>query len=236
MGENKDKVVISLGGSLVYPQGGVDTDFLKRFNKFIREELAANPKRQFFIIVGGGTIARHYRDAGREVVGHELSPDDLDWLGIHATKMNAHLIRTIFRDIAHQFVLKHYEIIRKVTEPVVIGSGWKPGWSTDFCSTLMAEDYRVNEIINMSNIEMVYDKDPKKHKDAKPIAKTTWSEFRKIVGDDWIPGLNVPFDPIASKRAQELGLKVVILDGKNLTNLKHYMHGEKFVGTEVNPD
>src|SRR5688572_3079970 len=114
MGDTKDRIIMSLGGSLVYPNGGVDIEFLKRFNKFIREELAANPNRQFFIVVGGGTIARHYRDAGRSVVGHELSPDDLDWLGIHATKMNAHLIRTIFRDIAHQYVLKHYEIIRKV--------------------------------------------------------------------------------------------------------------------------
>jgi len=236
MGDTKDKIVISLGGSLVYPQGGLDTDFLKRFNKFIREELAANPNRQFFIIVGGGTIARHYRDGGRQVVGHELSPDDLDWLGIHATKLNAHLIRTIFRDIAHQFVLKHYEIIRKVTEPVVVGSGWKPGWSTDFCATLMAEDYRVSEIVNLSNIKMAYTKDPKKYKDAEPIKETTWSEFRKIVGDTWVPGLNVPFDPIASKRAQELGLKVVILDGKDLANLRKYMHGEKYVGTAINPD
>ncbi len=236
MGETKDKIVISLGGSLVYPNGGVDVDFLKRFNKFIREELAKNPKRQFFIVVGGGTIARHYKDAGASVVGHELSPDDLDWLGIHATKMNAHLIRTIFRDIAHQYVLKHYEIIRKVSEPVVVGSGWKPGWSTDFCATLMAEDYRVDKIINMSNIKMVYDKDPGKFKDAKPIKKISWKEFRKIVGDKWTPGLNVPFDPIAAKRAQELGLKVVVLDGKNLANLRNYMNGEKYIGTTIEPD
>lgn len=235
MGDAKNKIIISLGGSLVYPNGGVNVNFLKRFNKFIREELAQDPNRQFFIVVGGGFIARHYRDAGRDVLGHELSPDDLDWLGIHATKMNAHLIRTIFRDIAHQYVLKHYEIIRKVSEPVVVGSGWKPGWSTDYCATLMAEDYRVDEIINMSNIKMVYDKDPKEFKNAKPIRKTTWKKFRKIVGDKWIPGLNVPFDPIASKRAEEMELKVVILDGDNLKNLRSYMHGEEFVGTIIEP-
>ncbi len=236
MGNSKERIIMSLGGSLVYPHGGVDVEFLKQFNKFIREELAKNPNRQFFIVVGGGTIARHYRDAGRDVLGHELTPDDLDWLGIHATKMNAHLIRTIFRDIAHQFVLKHYEIIRKVTEPVVVGSGWKPGWSTDFCATLMAEDYRVNEIINMSNIKMVYDKDPKEFKDAKPIKNITWKNFRKIVGDTWAPGLNVPFDPIAAKRSEELGLKVVILDGENLENLRNYINGKEFIGTMITPE
>lgn len=233
MVDSKEKIVMSLGGSLVYPKGGVDVEFLKAFNQFIREELAKNPNRQFFIVVGGGSIARHYRDAGRSVLGHELSPDDLDWLGIHATKMNAHLIRTIFRDIAHQYVLKHYEIIRKVTEPVVVGSGWKPGWSTDYCATLMAEDYRVDEIINLSNIQMVYDKDPREFKNAKPIENVSWKDFRKIVGDKWIPGLNVPFDPIAAKRAQELGLKVIILDGKNLDNLRKCITGDKFIGTTI---
>src|SRR3989338_4625454 len=115
-----DKIVISVGGSLIVPNGGIDTKFLTNLNKFIREQLAENNNRQFFLIVGGGKIARQYRDAGEEVVGHKITRDDLDWLGIHATKMNAHLVRTIFRDIAHHFVLKHYEIIRKVEEPVVV--------------------------------------------------------------------------------------------------------------------
>jgi uridylate kinase len=88
----------------------------------------------------------------------------------------------------------------------------------------------------MSNIKMAYDKDPKKHKDAKPIKEATWPEFRNIVGDTWTPGLNVPFDPIASKRAEELGLKVVILDGKDLSNLRKHLRGGKFVGTVINPD
>ena len=67
MSNTKDKVVLSLGGSLVVPDGGIDVAFLKEFNKFIRDSLKNNPDRQFFIVMGGGTIARHYRDAGEEV-------------------------------------------------------------------------------------------------------------------------------------------------------------------------
>src|SRR3990172_2729252 len=161
MGSNfTEKVVISVGGSLIYPNGGIDTKFLSNLNKFVRTELAANNNRQFFLITGGGAIARHYRDAGAQVLGHELTRDDLDWLGIHATKMNAHLVRTIFRDIAHPYILKHYEIIRKVTEPIVVAAGWKPGWSTDFDAILLCEDYGSRTVINLTNIEKVYDKDP----------------------------------------------------------------------------
>lgn len=228
-----EKIVISVGGSLIAPDTGVNTKFLKELNTFIRGQLANNPNRQFFLVSGGGAIARQYRDAGREVLGHDLTRDDLDYLGIHATKLNAHLIRTVFRDIAHPYILKHYEIIRKVQEPVVVAAGWKPGWSTDYCALLVCEDYGVTQMINMSNIKQVYDKDPKKFPDAKPIDKINWADFRKIVGDDWTPGLNAPFDPIAAKKAEDLGTKVVVLHGEDFQNLENYFTGKDFVGTVI---
>ena len=229
----KDKIVMSIGGSLIVPDGGIDTKFLKELNEFIRKQLAKNKNRQFFLVVGGGTIARHYRDAGREVIGHELTRDDLDWLGIHATKLNAHLVRTIFRDIAHPYIIKHYEIITKATEPVVVAAGWKPGWSTDYDAVLLCEDYHVKEIINLSNISQVFNKDPRKFKDAKPIDRITWKNFKKLVGDEWIPGMNAPFDPVAAQKAEEEGVKVAVLSGHDFKNLEKYFKGEKFLGTVI---
>ena len=104
----KDRIVMSIGGSLVVPNGGIDTKFLSELNAFIREQLAKNPNRQFFLVIGGGSTAGHYIDAGKKVIGGELTRDDLDWLGIHTTKLNAHLVRTIFRDID---VLKNANLI-----------------------------------------------------------------------------------------------------------------------------
>ena len=228
-----DKIIISVGGSLVVPNGGIDTTFLTKFNSFIRKQLAKNRNRQFFLVIGGGTTSRHYRDAGRTVLGHELTHDDLDWIGIHATKLNAHLVRTIFRDVAHPYILKHYEIIRKVEEPVVVAAGWKPGWSTDYPAVLLCEDYSAKTIINLSNIDKVYDKDPRKFKNAKSYDKISWDAFRKIVGDKWTPGIHAPFDPVAAKKAQELGVKVVVMDGSHLENLENYLNGKKFVGTVI---
>lgn len=230
---SEEKIVISLGGSLIVPNGGIDISFLKQFNLFIREQLSKNPNRQFFIVAGGGGTTRHYQDAARNVLDDDIVDEDLDWLGLHATRLNAHLVRTIFRDIAHPYILKHYEIIRKVKESVVVGAGWKPGWSTDFCSAMICEDYNVRTIVNMSNIDMAYDDDPRTNPNAKPIRKIKWADFRKIVGDVWTPGMNKPFDPIASKKANELGLKVIIVKGTNFVNLKNYFEGRDFVGTVI---
>lgn len=232
----KEKIVLSLGGSLVVPEGGIDVAFLKNFNNFIRKSLEKNPDLQFFVVVGGGTIARQYRDAGENVLGHALTHEDLDWLGIHATRLNAQLIRTIFRDIAHPHLIKHYEIIRKVVEPVVVAAGWKPGWSTDFCAVLVCEDYDVTKIVNLSNIDRAYDSDPRKNPDAKPIEKCSWTEFRKLVGEKWTPGMNAPFDPVASRQAQELGITTVILKGTDFDNLTNYLEGREFIGTTIEGD
>lgn len=229
----KDKIVISVGGSLVVPDGGVDTKFLSGLNNFIREKLAENSNRQFFIVVGGGITARHYRDAGKVVLGKDLSEDDLDWIGIHATRLNAHLLRTIFRDIANPSIIKNYEHAKKADEPVVIGAGWKPGWSTDYDAVLLCEHYGIKELINLSNIEKVYDKDPRQNSDAKAIDKISWPDFRRLIGEKWTPGMNVPFDPVASKKAEELGIKVVIMKGGDWNNLNNYLEGNKITGTII---
>lgn len=233
MYQGREKIVVSLGGSLIVPNGGIDIQFLKKFNEFIRKKLAEDNNRQFFIVAGGGATARHYRDAGRTVLEHELTADDLDWLGIHATRLNAHLVRTIFRDLAHPHLVKHYEIIRKVDESIIVAAGWQPGWSTDFCAVMLCEDYNVRSIVNLSNIQMVHDKDPRTNPDAKPLPHISWSQYRDIVGDEWIPGMNAPFDPVASSKAQQLGLCVVVLQGDNFENLAHFFDGKTFVGTVI---
>ncbi|HEV2340008.1 MAG TPA: UMP kinase [Patescibacteria group bacterium] len=228
-----DKIVMSIGGSLVVPNGGIDTDFLTKLNAFVRSQLASYPNRQFFLVIGGGGTARHYRDAGKTVVRYRITDEDLDWLGVHATRLNAHLVRTIFHDIAHPHIIEHYEIIRKVTEPVVVGAGWKPGWSTDYDAVILCEDYNVQTIINLSNITKVYTGDPKKDPNARPIDTISWADFRKLVGETWKPGMNVPFDPIAAKRAQMLGLTVVVLEGRDFDNLQNYFDDKPFVGTII---
>lgn len=230
--DKKKPIIVSLGGSLVVPNGGIDTKYLASFNSFIREKVANNWR--FFIVVGGGATARRYIDAGQKVVG-SLTDWDLDWLGIHTTHLNAHLLRTIFQDIAHPRIIQNYEKkIKNLTQPLVVAAGWKPGCSTDYDAVVLARDYRARVVVNMSNIVSVYDKDPKKHKDAQPLHKLTWEQFEKIIGSKWKPGSNYPFDPIATKLAKKLGLTVYVI-GKDLDNLDGLLRGKKFEGTVISP-
>lgn len=233
MTNEKSTFVLSLGGSLVVPDG-IDTKFLSDFHEFIRHQVSAK-KRRFFIVVGGGAVARRYIDAGQKVRGTNLNSADVDWLGIHATRLNAQLVRTIFQDIADPRVIKHYEIILKIDKPVAIAAGWKPGWSTDYDAVTLCQDYNISTVVNLTNIDQVYTKDPRKFRDAKPMIEATWAQYRTLSGDKWIPGMNLPFDPIASKLAQKLGVTVKIVNGRNLANLEKALNQEQFHGTTIHP-
>lgn len=229
MDKNKP-IIISLGGSLVIPNSGMDTKFLSEFNTFIREKISQGFR--FFIVVGGGATARHYIEEAKKIAGH-ITNWDLDFLGIHTTRLNAHLLRTIFQDVAHPRIIANYEKkIQNLKQPVVIAAGWKPGFSTDYDAVILARDYHAEIIINMSNVTQVYDRDPKKYPDAKPIHKISWEEFTKIVGNKWNPGSNLPFDPIATKLAKDVGISVYVI-GKDLGNLDAILNGQNFVGTVI---
>jgi uridylate kinase len=119
------------------------------------------------------------------------------------------------------------------TEPVLTAAGWKPGWSTDYVATRLAKRFGAKVLLNLSNIDYVFDKDPRLFSDAKKIKNISWKNFRKIVGNKWDPGMNAPFDPVASRLADQIGLKVVVMNGKKIKNIESLLEGKKFVGTII---
>ncbi|KKR71241.1 aspartate kinase [Candidatus Roizmanbacteria bacterium RIFCSPLOWO2_01_FULL_40_14] len=226
----QQSIILSLGGSLIVPNGGIDTSFLKEFNDFIRRHIQIS--RRFFIITGGGGTCRNYQQAAQAVV--DVPNEDLDWLGIHATRLNAHLIRTIFRDIARPQIIESYDEIQDIGNySLIIGSGWKPGWSTDYDTVMMCKFYGAKTIVNMSNTDGVYTADPRKDPQAKRIDRMSWKEYRVMFGDKWVPGFSSPIDPIAAKLSDELGLTIITLAGKDLRNVEKAIEGKDFIGTTI---
>lgn len=222
-------VVISLGGSLIVPKTGIDVGFLAAFRKLIIMQVRQG--RRFVLICGGGKTSREYQRAASDVI--PLTRDDLDWLGIHATRLNAHLLRTLLRGVAEPRVVSDPAEARGSRRKVLVAAGWQPGCSTDYDAVLLAQRLGATTIINLSNITYVFDRDPKKDAGAKAIPRMTWKEFRRLFGGRWDPGLNVPFDPVASKAAERSGMRVIIADGADLANLAHVLAGAPFTGTVI---
>ena len=98
---------------------------------------------------------------------------------------------------------------------------------------LLAERFNAPTVINLSNIAKVYTDDPRVNPEAKPIDEISWKEFRQIVGDEWVPGKNVPFDPVASLHAQKAGLSVICAAGRDIENLRAILDGKPFTGTKI---
>jgi uridylate kinase len=221
--------LISLGGSLICPPGGPDAKFLGKFRDLILK--LSRRGRRFVIICGGGTVCRQYQKVGEKL---GLTPVERDWVGIYATQFNALFVRALFRKSAHpDIVTDPAKAPTDAKEKVIFGAGHEPGCSTDTDAVAMAKAFGADAVVNLSNIKFVYDKDPNEHPDAKPFKNLTWKEYRRMFGGPWKPGLSRPFDPVASREAEKLGLRVAILDGADLKNVEKALAGEKFRGTEI---
>lgn len=228
-----ETIVMSVGGSLIVPES-IDTTFLSDLRNLIEDQVHTSG-RHFIIIAGGGRTARRYQDAAGAV--SELDPEDLDWMGIHATRLNGHLLRTIFRDIAHPVMITNPDEIMDVPKktPLIIAAGYRPGASTDLRAVQIAINLGATKIINLSNIDYVYTADPRIDPDAQKIEHTTWHEFMKLIPTEWNPGLSSPFDPVAARVAESHNLEVTIINGTKISELENYLAGKAFIGTRIHP-
>lgn len=223
-----ETIIISLGGSLVVPNE-IDVGFLRGFKNLILEEIKRG--RRFFIIVGGGRTCRNYQKAAQEI--SEVSNEELDWIGIASLKLNAELVRVIFGENAHGRVVDNLSEKLSFEKPIIIGAAYKPGNSTDWDAVLAAQNVGAKKIINLSNTDYVYDSDPKKNPNAKKIEELSWADYRKLIPKEWNPGLNTPFDPVASEMAEKEKIEVIIMNGKPIKNFAKCLNGEKFLGTVI---
>ena len=226
--ERSTPVVVSLGGSLVVPDE-VAARFVERFCALVRRDVASG--RRFVVIVGGGALARRFQKALREARA-DASAEDLDWIGIYATHLNAHLLRLALGSVASPEVLTSDDGIPDAASAVVLGAGLFPGRSTDYATVLAATKVGAKAIANLSNVTHVYDRDPKDNPDAKPFSKLSWGEYRALIPEHATPGLHAPFDPEASRLAAEHGISVAIM-GSDLSNFERYLSGDGFEGTTI---
>jgi uridylate kinase len=225
--------VISLGGSIVAPDR-VDAPFLSDFFSLVSSYLDKDKSRKLILVVGGGAPARLYQKAYRDISG---SPDndEQDWIGIAATRLNGQLLKAVFSGYCKDPLVTDPTAEISFDGQVLVAAGWKPGFSTDYDAVLLGERFGADSVINLSNITKVYTDDPRTNPEAKPLDTISWPDFIKIVGTEWVPGKNAPFDPVATAKASKMGIKVIVAGGRDIENLGKILMEEydSFEGTVI---
>ena len=223
----KETIVISLGGSTIVPDK-INISFLKEFRKLILNFTKSG--KRVVVVAGGGGTNVIYNKAAQKIT--KIKSIDLDWLGIATTKLNAELLRVIFGNSAYKEVVVNPTENLKTTKNIIIGAGWLPGCSSDKDAVLWAKNLKAKTVINLTNIDYIYDKDPRKFKNAKSFKHLSWKEYKKIIGGKWIPRMNSPFDPIASRLAEKEKIRVVVMKA-SLKNLKNFLSNKEFIGSTL---
>ncbi len=212
-------VVMSVGGSLINP-GQIQIGLLKRLKSFVDRN-----RYKFILVCGGGYNARAY-PAAAKLFG--VSNVGLDEIGIKATLLNGELLRQIFKAPPVQ-----QEPKKMAFKKVLVVAGWLPGCSTDFDAVLWAKKFGTRHVFNLSNTDYVFTKDPKKFKDAIPIKRISWKDYKKMISSKWSAGLSTPFDPVASRAAEKWRMKTVCINGKRLNELRKALENKSFIGTVI---
>ncbi len=223
-------VVLSIGGSSINPTGEPDVAYVKTLAKIIRES-----KCRIGIVTGGGSSARAYAKAARALGAGEF---EADTIAIVSTKQNAGLIIAGLRAEGvevHPNVLETFEMARGANERCVVMGGTIPGITTDSDSVLLAEAIGATRLVNISNVDAIYDSDPRKNPKAKKFSKMTHKELISLaVGSDKrTAGTHFVFDMLACKLIARSKIETHFVNGAKLDDVKNAIEGKMHGGTIV---
>ena len=228
--------IVALGGSLLYGDHDVKT-WLGQLRQTI-VHLEGND-RKIGLVVGGGKPARE----GIQLAEHLLSDRfKLDEVRIAATRLNATILQTMLADIGCNVA----NVVPTTTDEaaelfesfnIVVMGGTKPGHTTDAVSVAFARDAGAAHVIIATNVSHVYSADPRKFDDAEQIETLTLHELQQITGKEALgPGESAAVDPIAVNWAIDCGLRIGVLDGRDIRRIEDALEGRPFEGTLVQPE
>ncbi|MDD2457320.1 MAG: UMP kinase [Eubacteriales bacterium] len=220
------------GESLAGGKGmGLDNDTLHRLGKTIRDLMGLGV--QVGIVVGGGNFWRGRTSEGMDRV-------TADHMGMLATAMNSlalsdaleqagavtRVISAIeMRQFAEPYIRKR--AVRHLEKGRVVifacGTG-NPFFSTDTAAALRATEIDADIIFKATNVDGVYDKDPRKHADAVRYETVTHDEVLRL-------NLGV-MDATAAALCRDNHVSIAVFSIEEPENILRLARGEK-VGTIV---
>lgn len=222
-----DKVVVSIGGSILIP-GNNDSEYIAKLADMLK---TACNDAQIAIVVGGGKTARYYAETGRALGGDDYQ---LDILGIGATRLNAQLLSLALGDMPDKVSEDPEDLVSKSAPgKIVVMGGTVPGHTTDAVAAMVAKAMKADRIVNATSVDAVYTDDPRKNPDAKKILKMTIDELGELVYKEHGASKSSVFDPLGVKLAKENKMDILIVDGRNIDELRNAILGKPINGTTV---
>jgi uridylate kinase len=225
----KRRIVIKLSGSIFNTANGKES-----ITKYARMLLEISDKFQPVVVTGGGEIARHYINIARSLGSDEAN---LDIIGIEVSRLNAKLLLVTLGDQAFSQVPKNLEevALAAASGKIVIAGGLHPGQSTNATSALIAETVKASKFLNVTDVDGIYDSDPKTNRDAKLFKKITVKECMEILGNESsMAGTYELIDIVALKVIERSKIPTQVLRS-NVNNIKHAINNNSkyHVGTEI---
>lgn len=219
--------VISVGGSAIVPYK-IDVKFLKALKQTVAK-ISKNNK--IVIVCGGGKTARDYIAAAKELGTN----DSLSCLaGIRSTKLNATLVSLALKgsvNMPDSLSEVKKEISKK--NVVVVGAlGFQPNMTSDGDAAQIAEYLKADMFINLTDVDGLFDKNPKEYKNAKFIPHISFEDFWKIASKiKFKAGQHFVLDQSGAKTIMKAKIPTIIIKGLN--NLENLVLGKTFKGTLI---
>jgi uridylate kinase len=210
-------IAISLGGSLLTgktPESRItlNPDNYMRYAEVINQLYREG--HRLMVVCGGGKPARYFIEAAKQL---DASLEIQDNLGIKSTHINALLFMAALGDTADQSRIyqRGSDLRYAPKDKILVGGGYKPGSSTDYRAVIFAKHMGAELIINATDIDGVYTKNPKVHQDAEKLPELTCLRLEEIIKQNTqqAPGEYGLFDLKGVRLAKKLDIPLVIIDG-----------------------
>ena len=223
----RPRIVIKLSGSVF----NFDTDFkiLKDYVEIIK---LINEVYQPIIIAGGGKIARFYINLARSLGFDESG---LDLIGMHVSHLNAKLIISGLGDLCFPLTPQNLDEISTsvLTNKIVITGGLYPGQSTNATSALIAEKIRAVKFFNATDVEGIFNIDPRTNPNAKMFESIRVKECISILkAENSMAGTYDLMDLISLKVIERSHLPTLVFKS-SIENLKKVVLENTKIGTEI---
>ena len=222
------RALIKLSGEALAGEKGVGFDFEKveQICKSIKETYDLGV--QIGIVVGGGNFWR-----GRS--GGQIERTRADHMGMLATVINALALADCLEKLGAVVRVQTGIEMIKIAEPyirnkavrhmekgriVIFGCGTgNPFFSTDTGAALRAAEIGADVIFKATNVDGVYDSDPKKNPNAKKFDRLTYMDVLN-------KGLHV-MDSTAASLCMDNGIKILVFNLNDPQNIPRAALGEQ---------